>query len=135
MKPQLADSSLKVTVAMPNGAANVTTPSIDLGHSTAGDVPRETELLIKAPALAVGVLADAATCKYDVVTSASSDLSSPVTLAKEVLVQTGAGGAGAVAAEGRFRFATGTLRYVGVKATKSGNGDASGSTLTVQLVF
>lgn len=135
MNPTMKDTGLQVTKALPNGAASVTTDAIDLGHGANGQFLAQCELLIEAPALVVGDLADAATMKFDIVQSANSDLSSPTVVAKEVLVQTGAGGVGAAAAAARFRPATNSARYVGVKATNSGVGDASDKSVTVSLVF
>jgi hypothetical protein len=65
------------------------------------------------------MLGDAATMKYDVVTSASSDMSSPTVVALTILTQTGAGGAGAAAASQRFRLPTNCQRSIGVRGTKS----------------
>lgn len=127
------DASLKVTKALPNGAAAVTSDFIDLGHTVNGDHLAEVELLIEAPVQATGILGDAATMKFDVLSSASADGSSPTTIAKEVLVQTGAGGAGAAANSARFRFPSNVARYVGVKCTKSAAGDSSASVMTVSL--
>jgi len=50
-----------------------------------------------------------------------------------VLVQTGAGGAGAAAATARFAIPSDCERYVRVTATNSGTGDASGASMTVNL--
>lgn len=129
------DGYLTKTKAMPSGASAVTTDAIDLGEGANGTHVTPCELLISAPAVTVGMLANAATIIYDVVTSANSDLSSPTVVAKEVLLQTGAGGVGAAAATKRFRFTTDVQRYVGVRATKSATGDASSVSMTISLLF
>lgn len=129
------DGNLKKLKALPSGASATTTDAIDTGEGSTGTFTVDCELLIEAPAVTTGMLGDAATIKYDVVTSANADLSSSVTIAKEVLVQTGAGGAGAAANSARFRLPTNTLRYVGVKATKSATGDASTVSMTASLKF
>lgn len=134
-RPILADTQLKVTKALPNGAASTTSDAIDLASGTNGDFLAPCELLISAPALGVTPLPDAKTMKYSVVHSVNADLSSPATLAPDVLTQTGAGGAGAAAATFRFRLPTDVRRYIGVKATGSASGDASGSSMTAQLLF
>lgn len=131
----MTDASLKVTKALPNGAASVTSDGIDLGHGTAGANLADYECLLEAPAVTTAMLGDAATLKYDVVTSASSDMSTPTTVAKEILVQTGAGGAGAAAASQRFRLPTNCQRYVAVKCTNSAAGNASTVSLTLSLKF
>lgn len=129
------DLAHKVTKALPSGASSTTTDSVDLGHGTTGENIATHEFLLTAPAVTTAMLGDAATIKYDIVTSASSDLSGPTTVAKEILVQTGAGGAGAATNSVRFRLPTNCQRYVGVKATKSASGDASTVSMTLELLF
>lgn len=136
-RPSVSDAQLSKSTALPTGASSVTQASgLDINQTTNGDFLVPTcELLISAPAVTTGMLADAATIKYDVVTSANSDLSSPTIIAATVLTQTGAGGAGAAAASVRFALPSDVKRYVGVKATKSGAGDASSVSVTAQFVF
>ena len=81
------------------------------------------------------MVGDAATLIYDIVTSASSDLSGPTVVRSAIITQTGAGGAGAAAASKRFRLPTDCQRYVGVKVTKSASGDASSLSATLSLLF
>lgn len=131
----VADGDLRATRALPNGAANVTSTGIDLGHGTSGRNVADHEFLLTAPALTTGQLADTQTMTYAIVTSASSDMSSPTVINSSLLVQTGAGGAGAAASSARFRLPTNCQRYVGVRATKSGAGDASGASYIVELRF
>jgi hypothetical protein len=95
----------------------------------------DTELLIQAPALTTGQLADAATMKYSVQHAASADFSDATLLAGDVLVQTGAGGAGAAAAEVRVGLPGDVKRYVRVRAINSAAGNASTKSLTESLVF
>lgn len=131
----LKDNLLKVTKALPNGAADVTTDAIDLGHGAAGDFVAGAELLITAPALVVGDLANAATMKYDIIHSDNADLSSPSTLVTAAITQTGAGGVGAAAATYYWHPPIDVKRYIGVKATNSGAGDASDKSFTAELVL
>lgn len=129
------DGNLAVTKTLPNGAANVTSTSLDTGESSTGSNTTPYEFLLEVPALTTGILGDAATIIYDVVTSASADLSGPTTVAKAILTQTGAGGAGAAANSVRFRLPTNAQRYVGIKATKSASGDASALSMTLSMKF
>lgn len=129
----LRDAELQVTKALPNGAATVNSDSIDLEHSANGVHVADCELLIEAPALATADLPDTKTMTYDV--EHSDDDSSFEDLANGVLVQTGAGGAGAVAAEARVRLPSTVKRYIRVVATNDGAGDASDKSLTAGLVF
>lgn len=129
------DALLKKTKALPTGASAVTSDSIDLQHTGLGSNVADYEFLVEAPAVTTGMLGDAATIKYDLMTSDSSDMSSPTTAIKEVIVQTGAGGAGAAAATQRVRLPTDCKRYVAIKATKSATGDASSVSVTLSMKF
>lgn len=135
MKPLLKDSALEKSKALPNGAAATTCDAIDLGHGSHGDFVADVEFEIEAPALGATPMPDAKTMKYDVIHSDSSDLSGPSTLIAAAITQTGAGGAGCDAATYRFRLPTSVKRYVGVKATGSGSGNASGSSFTLRARF
>ena len=133
---RFGDGDLTRTRALPSGASAVTTAALDLGEGPNGAFTADCELVISAPAVTTAMLADAATIRYDIVTSDTTDLTtSPVVIAQSVLLQTGAGGAGAAAAERRYRFPTDVRRYVGVRATKSATGDASTVSMTIALRF
>jgi len=129
----LKDAALEVTKALPNGAASVNSAGIDLGLATEGQHLSECELVIEAPALATADLPDTKTMTYKV--EHSADNSSYADLFLSVIVQTGAGGAGAVAATKRLRLPVDVRRYVRVTATNSGTGDASDKSLTAGLRF
>jgi hypothetical protein len=129
------DAQLIQTKALPNGAAAVNSDAFDLELTSRSHFTAECELTISAPLLAVGELANAATMKYDVECDSDAAFGSPRVLAKEVLVQTGAGGVGAAAATARFRLPSDVERYLRVKATNSGAGNASAKSLTVALGF
>lgn len=129
------DASLSVTKALPNGANTIYTDGIDLGHGSKGDFLANCELLIEAPLLVVGDLANAATMKYSIQHDTDSAFGSAVTLLPDVLTQTGAGGVGAAAATKRVRLPSDVNRYVRVMAVNSGAGDASDKSVTVGLRF
>jgi hypothetical protein len=130
------DANLKQTKALPNGANTIYTDAFDLGAQSGKQAClAQCELLISAPALVVGDLADAATMKYGVQCDNDAAFGSPKTLALEALVQTGAGGAGAAAAKARFRLPSDCERYVRISAVNSGAGDASDKSVTVELLF
>lgn len=128
------DAALSLTRALPNGAATVTSTSLDTRNGTRGDFTAPAELLIEAPAVTTAMNADAATIRYDVIGSTAADLSNPVTLATGVLTQTGAGGAGSAAAKARFGIPSNTPRYLGLSIVKSGAGNASTVSATASLV-
>lgn len=130
-----ASTAVTVTKALPNGAATVVTDGIDLGHGSKGDFLARCELQIEAPALVVGDLANGDTMIYDVYHDTAADFGSEALLLDNVITQTGAGGAGAAAQTKQVRFPVDVNRYVRVKATNSGAGDASDKSLTARLVF
>ena len=135
---QLKDAKLKLTLALPNGAANVTSsPAIDLGVTTAlGQPASREEAILTAPAMTTAQMPDAKTMKYDLITADSADLATnPVTLVTAAITQTGAGGAGCAAATYNFVPPSTSKRYFGFKATGSASGDATGAAATLEMVF
>jgi len=132
---QRIDNQLKVTKALPSGASAINTDGINLAQTTNGHLLADCQLKIEAPALTTGMLGDAATMKYDVECDDNSSFSSARVIGKEVVVQTGAGGAGASAATKYFRLPSDCEQYVRVKGTKSAAGDASSLSVTVSLAF
>jgi hypothetical protein len=131
----LKDVNLKLTLALPNGAATTTSTSIDSGKTTAQGEGKGVELLLTAPALNTTQQPDAKTLKYDILHSDNSDLSSPTVYITTALTQTGAGGAGAAANTFRCRMASDAKRYWGFRATGSASGNASGASATLEPVF
>jgi hypothetical protein len=134
--PNVQDAATIQTVALPNGAATVTSTAIDTGASTrdAQQVPG-IEYQISAPALTTGQLANAATMTYTVQWSANANLSGPTTYINGAIVQTGAGGAGAAAATFNFRLPSAAGRYVFITVTNSGAGNASAANATLTPLF
>lgn len=131
----MRDALKKVTKALPNGAASTTSDAISLEKTTRGDEIRDIELLLSVPALAVGPMANGKTMIYDIIYSANADLSDPTTYMAAAITQTGAGGAGAGAATKRLKLPSDAACYWGVKATGSTTGDASGSSMTLEMLF
>lgn len=135
MSYQVKDKTLQQTKALSNGAGNTSIDGFDLGTSANADFLSGMELLIEAPALLTAELPDAQTMIYSVEHDTDPAFGSATVVATSVLVQTGAGGAGAAAASARFRLPTNVKRYVRVKATKGGSGNASGKSMTVSCCF
>lgn len=131
----LRDKQHENTTALPDGAAAVNCDGFDLDQTTSGDFLAQCEIEISAPALTTGELGDADTMTYAVYHDSASDFGSEALLADKIIVQTGAGGAGAAAATARFRLPTDVSRYVRIKATNSAAGDASGKSMTTRLLF
>lgn len=135
-KKTLKDAQVKLTLALPNGAATTTSTAIDTGKVTSqGTQPENVEWLLTAPALTTAQQPDAKTLTYSIITSDNSDLSSPTTLISGCIVQTGAGGAGAAAAEYRFRLPSDAARYLGFKAVGSATGNSSAASATLEAQF
>ena len=126
------DATLIASKALPSSAGTVQSAAIDLGDS--GKKLAKAELAIEAPALTTTQLPDAATITYAIEDSA--DNSTFATVANEVLVQTGAGGAGAESVEERVGIKSTLRRYVRLVA-KSANtpGDCSGAEATLAVVM
>lgn len=133
MPYQLQDALTNVSRALPNGAAAVTSSAIDLRQATTLGHFGGAELLVNAPAMGVTPMSNGKTMIYDIIQSDNSDLSSPSTLYAAIITQTGAGGAGCSAAEFRVGLPSTVKRYIGLKATGSASGDATGSTATMKL--
>lgn len=135
-RPHLADALLQASIALPNGAATVVSPAIDLQVlDGSSEFQAQTELRVAVPALTVTQLPNTQTMTYDVIESANADLSSPVVVAAGVFVQTGSGGAGAVVGSFRYRPASNASRYLGYRATNSGSGNCSSVSAVGNLVF
>lgn len=123
------------TAALPEGAASTQTAGFDLGHNISGKLLAGCELVLDAPALATLELPDTKTVTYSIETDDNAAFASPTVLAASFLVQTGAGGAGAAAAQKKFRLPTGVERFVRVKATGVATVAAQTKTMTVSMVF
>ena len=129
----LADQELIVTAALPNGADEVTTASIDLGHNATGHHLTACELRVRVPLLTATQLPDLETMTYDVIDSDAADLSDPTVVAGGLIVQEGDTGAAAVSE--RVRLSTDVKRFIGVRVTNSGTGNASGVEVEAALLF
>jgi hypothetical protein len=129
------DALLKATKALPNGAASIYSDGIDLGHGSRGDFLASAEFKVSAPALTTAQLPDTKTMTYTVQHDDAAGFGTVADLLTAVIVQTGAGGAGAAAATFTLRLPVDVKRHVRVKATNSGTGDASGASLTFEVLF
>ncbi len=134
---QLADAQLSKSIALPNGAASVVTAAIDLEAQVGSNTAflAACELKLTAPVLTTAELPDTKTMTYIVETDNDVAFGSLKTLHPSLLVQTGAGAAGDAAATARMRLPSDVERYVRIKATNSGLGDATGKTASLQLLF
>lgn len=131
------DATLIQTAALPNGATTTVITGFDLGHDPTkiGRLLAEMEILIESPALTVGELPNGETITFSVETDDNSGFSSALKIYDALFVQTGAGGVGDVAKSARFRLPSTVERFVRVKATKTGAGNASTKSMTVSQLF
>jgi hypothetical protein len=134
MGPLVRDALVSpAAFALPSSAGSTQSASIDTGNVD-GEFLAKVELLITAPALTVTQLPNSATVTYSI--EHSADNSSWSTLQASVLVQTGAGGAGAAAATARYRPPTNVKRYIRLKATTATSpGDCSGVNGQLDMLF
>jgi hypothetical protein len=120
--PNMRDANLKLSLVLPSGAVTTTVAAgLDIGPVTAQGQfvnANNGELLLEAPALTTTQLPNAATVVYDLISSASANMSSPTVIDSAMLTQTGAGGTGASATTKRVKLPTDIAnRYVGFRAT------------------
>lgn len=131
----MRDAALELSRALPNGAATVTTTAgIQIKGATTDEFSAPMEFEIDAPSIATGLLADAATMKYSIVHATDPAMSDAAVLAADVLVQTGAGGAGAAAVKTRWRAPSNSRAFIGLRAVNSGAGNASTRTAYLRLL-
>lgn len=135
MALSVKDENLSETVALAADDSPVGGSGFDLENSENGEFAAHCEILIEAPALTTGQLADGSTMTYSVYHDTDSAFGTEVLLADAVLVQTGAGGAGAAAATARLKLPSDVSRYVRVKAVNSVSQDASAASFVASLVF
>lgn len=134
MALQVQDAELSITRALPANSTAVTSTLIPLGHAVGGEFHALMDVLIEAPALTTGRLADDATMKYTIVHSNTSSTGDAVPLFPDVITQTGASSSGAAAATFQCRLPANVRPFVGVKITPSANADASAVSATFKLV-
>lgn len=134
MSFNVRDQDLRKTRALPSAASTtVDGAAIDLGQTTNGRLVADFDFELVAPAVNATMAPDTRTFTYSVITSANSDLSSPTVVNSGIIVQTGAGGAGAATATAKFRLPSSTTaRYVGVRVV-SGASTADASSVSAVL--
>lgn len=132
------DAALEQSIAMPAAAeATVATPAIDLGVGT--DHPGRTRahdsLHLVVPALTATMLPDDTTATYTVEVSEDGETYAPL-YGTDLVVQTGADGAGAAAQIVSVALPRPCPRYVRGAATLGAlTTDASAVDLAIRLVF
>ena len=138
----IRDASLKATLALPNAASTTVAQAagFDLEVTAAADLVAAFEILLTAPALTTVQLPNAATMTYNLIASASANLSTPTIIQQNLLVQTGAGGVCAALALARARIPVnlGALgfRYVGLQIVSGSTAtNSSAVSATLEMLF
>jgi hypothetical protein len=131
------DEAVKGTRALPAAASStVDGAAIDLGHGAKGDFLANAEFKLEAPAVTTTMAPDTRTLTYSIIHSDNADLSAPTVLMPSVIVQTGAGGAGAAAADYTFRPPVDVKRYIGVRIVSGASiTDSSARSATLRGMF
>lgn len=133
---KMKDAALKVTKALPAGAASTTTDGLNTDVSARGEQPGNMELLLTYPALTLAELPDTKTMSYSIICSGNADLSSPTVIFPNVVVQTGAtANATCPGGEFRIRLPSNGAQHWGVKATGVSTVDGSAKSMTAEFVF
>ncbi|WP_254512859.1 hypothetical protein [Anatilimnocola floriformis] len=134
---KLKDDALKATRVLPSAASTqVDGAAIALGHGAKGDFLAPVEFNVEAPALTTTMLPDTRTMSYSVIHSDNADLSSAVVLYPNVIVQTGAGAAGAAAVEQAIRLPVDVKANVGLRINSGASTtDSSARTATLRPLF
>ena len=134
MSLALKDAQVRNTRALPASAsATVDGAALDLGHGSFGDFVAQAEFKLSAPAVNATRAPDTRTFTYSIIHSDNADLSSPTVLYPGVIVQTGAGGAGAAAASHICRLPVDVKRYIGTRIVSGvSTGDASSVAATLE---
>lgn len=132
---EMRDAALRVAMPLGEDDSEVQSDPIDLELTSRSDFVAHCEVLVTAPALATGELGDTNTMTYAIEHSDTEDFALHEVLFPQVLVQTGAGGAGAAAATKRVRLPSNVKRYIRLTAINSANLDASAKSATLELVF
>jgi len=134
----MKDAVLKVTKTLPAAASTTVNSSvIDLGESARGDFLADVEVLITAPALTTTILPDTRTMTYTLYhdTDPAFSAETPVFGSIGQILQTGAGGAGAVGATFRGRLPTTVKQYLRMKITSGASTtDASTTSATLEVL-
>ncbi len=132
---QVKDTGTRKTGAAPAGALTSYSTGMDLGNSARGDLVAGMEILVSAPAQTVGRLPDTQTIAYSLQMDHDSAFGSPTDILGTLITQTGAGGAGAVAATAQVRLPVHCERYLRLKMVKTGAADASAVKGKIEAVF
>lgn len=135
------DADMKKTLSLPGGASTtVNSVALDLRKSPNGHFLAGCELEIEAPAVTTTMVPDDKTMSYRIIhgnaIGQDGKISDASVLLNDVIVQTGAGGAGANGSTFRARLPQNVKRYVALRIVSgSGTTDSSAKEATLSLLF
>jgi len=129
------DAALEREFALPGGAATTVSDGIEMTSGGNQHFSADCEIVVSAPVLTTAQLPNGQTVTYSVFQSDNEDFSGESVLAANVLVQTGADGAGAAASEVPVGVPSGVKKFIRLKVVKAGAADASGATANLSLRF
>jgi hypothetical protein len=137
MSYAIQDAATNITKALPAAASTAAnSDGIDTGKGTTGRQLADIEFLLSAPAVTTTMVPDTKTITYKIQHDNDSAFGSPTTLFDAVIVQTGAGGAGAAAATYRFRLPSTAERYIrAVATTGADTTDSSAVSMTLKALY
>jgi len=124
------DAMLVQSATLPSAEGASATPALDIGPNGA---TLDADFRLRAEALATDELAVSDTVIYSVESAEDEAFSSPRIAIPEIAHQIGDGGANAI--DKRFRLPSTAGQFVRIKATKTGDGDASNKTMTLDMLF
>ncbi len=137
MSFEMRDQQLVRTRALPASASsNVSSDPIDLEQTARGKMLADCEIEVSAPALTTTMAPDTRTMTYSLEHDTDPAFGGAVVLHPSLIVQTGAGGAGAPAAKARYRLPVDVKRYVRLKVTAGASiTDSSAVSAELALLF
>lgn len=135
MGPNIRDANLTVQKAFPAGAATNYSDGINLEESSRADFVSRAEFLVEIPLMTTGELPDTKTYTVSLQHDTDPAFGTAVDLYPNVLVVTGAGGAGAAAVSKRLGIPSDIKSYVRLKQVGVATVDASTKKSTLSMVF
>lgn len=133
------DAALRKSDALPAAASTTKNgTALDLGAALSQNGTRlaPCELKLSVPAVTTTMVPNTKTITYSIESAVDAAFSAPIALATGCIVQTGAGGAGAAAAEFRMKLPTNCARYVRAKAVSGADvTNSSAVSMTLELLF
>jgi hypothetical protein len=134
---QITDSQESVVIALPASAGTVYSPGLQIKGGVVNEANlAQFEAQVQAPVLTTGQLGNSYTMTYGIQSDTDPAFGSPADILPGILVQTGAAGAGAAAANFSFRLPVDCETYIRLKVVGGASiGDCHLATATLRLLF